>query len=474
MVPWPFETFTFTMELDLELKCSFPVSGNGRRAAAGPAVREAPNRSATQRSRWWILGIPRTNRTLSLHHTDLQKQVAMSGPQAVDSWYEVGPRGKHKHVPRQHHEPDCQHLLSPHVTHQPPDAVGVSDSKELQKVFDLTLLPGTALACIFNNLDSCSAFSLAKTCRACASEFAQQKSEVAKRCLAELTPTVTCTLRGDHDEVGRDDVRVPSLSFAVHWKDSSKDAIYRIYHLSQKPGFWRSFWNAVWPTFQWSETLGDGLPISTYEQDGGYVHDSYNSVHVDMLMESNQKLYVSWEWLHGHLLDSFAAVLLEALWAARSWPPGEHRIYLRMRLYRPAKDGRFHEVVHRVTDCGSPDSDYLETFSVQPNIWSEYYQSPIAVRPAHMQRVTVTGPWCRWLPNADWPLWHAHHGDSMQGTVVGDLFRSPLKPFMGYADSEDDIYAYDPYYDYLTEIAEEQSLKPFTCEVNIEPCWYNY
>ncbi|DBB08255.1 hypothetical protein WJX82_002758 [Trebouxia sp. C0006] len=94
----------------------------------------------------------------------------MSGPQAGGGWCEVGPHGKHKHVPRHQQEPGCQHLLFPHFTHQPPDAVGISDRKELQDVFSLTLLPDTALACIFQNLDSSSAFSLAQTCRACAEE----------------------------------------------------------------------------------------------------------------------------------------------------------------------------------------------------------------------------------------------------------------------------------------------------------------
>ena len=395
-----------------------------------------------------------------------------AGPQAGGGWCEVGPHGKHKHVPRHQQEPGCQHLLFPHFTHQPPDAVGISDRKEVQDVFSLTLLPDTALACIFQNLDSSSAFSLAQTCRACAGEFAQQKSSLAKKCLAELTPTVTCTLRGEHDEVGQDNVHVPSLSFAVHWKDSAKDAICRIHNLSQKPGFWRSFWNAAWPTFQWSGTLCDGLPILTDELDVG-IQYSYNPVHLDMLLESNQKLYVSWEWLYAQLLDSFATVLLEALWAARSWPPGEHRIMLRMHLYRPAKDGRFQEVMRHTTDCSSSDSD-SETFSVHPYPWSEYSEYPVPVLHARMQKVTVTGTWCRWLPNADWPLWHAHHGGSMQGTVVGDLFRSPLNPFLEYADLEYDMYAYDPCYDHLTVLAEEQSLKVFTCEVDIEPCWYNY
>ncbi len=293
-----------------------------------------------------------------------------------------------------------------------------SDSKDLQEVFSLTLLANTALACIFQNLDSSSAFSLAQTCRACAGEFAQQNSSLAKKCLVELTPTVTCTPREDHDEIGQDGVWVPPLSFTVHWKDSAKDAICRVHDLSQKPGFWRSFWNAAWPTFQWSETLGDGLPILTDEQDVS-IHYSYNSLHVDMLMESNQKLYVSWEWLYAQLMDSFATVLWEALWAARSWPPGEHRIRLRIHLYRPAKDGRFQEVMDHTTDCGSADSD-SETFSVHPYTWSELENSkyPVFVLPIHMQKVTVTGTWCRWLPNADWPLWHAHHGGSMQGTVV--------------------------------------------------------
>ena len=340
--------------------------------------------------------------------------------------------------------------MRPQFPHQPPDAADVSDRNELLEVLSLTLLPGTALACIFHHLDSSSAFSLAQTCRACASEFVQQKSELAKKCLAELAPTVTCTPKGDHDEVGQDGVCVPLLSFAVHWKDSSEDAICRIYHLSQKPGFWRSFWNAVWPTFQWSETLVEGLLTSTYEHTG-YAHYSDNSVHVDMLMESNQKLYVSWEWLCAQLLDSFATVLSEVLWAAmtaRSWPPGEHGIMLRMRLYRPAKNGRLQEVIHHTVDSCSPDSDYLETFSMQScdmhNRW-EFSQSPVPVLPAHMQIVTVTGTWCRWLPDADWPLWHARHGSSMQGTVVGDLFRSPLKPSMENADLEDDTYACDPY-----------------------------
>ncbi len=325
--------------------------------------------------------------------------------------------------------------MHPQFTHQPPDAADLSDKNKLLEIFSLTFLPGTALVCIFHHLDSSSAFSLALTCRACANEFAQRKPELAKRCLAEVAPTITCTPKGDHDEVGQDGVCVPLLSFAVLWKDSSEDAICRIYDSSQKPGFWRSFWDAVWPTFRWSEALVDGLLTPTYEVDVGYAHFSDNKVHVDMLMESNQKLYVSWEWLCEQLLDSFATVLSEALWAAmtaRSWPLGEHGIVLSTRLYRPAKHGRYQEVIHHTVDSFGPaGSDYLETFSMQScdmHNWWEFTQSPIPVLHARMQIVTVTRTWCRWLPNADWPLWHAHHGSSMQGTVVGDLFQSPLKP----------------------------------------------
>jgi len=141
------------------------------------------------------------------------------------------------------------------------------------------------------------------------------------------------------------------FSFAVHWKDSSEDAICRIYDSSQKPGFWRSFWDAVWPTFRWSEALVDGLLTPTYEVDIGYAHFSDNKVHVDMLMESNQKLYVSWEWLCEQLLDSFATVLSEALWAAMTarsaWGAWNRAEYASVQACKTWKISRSHTSYRR-------------------------------------------------------------------------------------------------------------------------------
>lgn len=244
----------------------------------------------------------------------------------------------------------------------------------------------------------------------------------------------------------------------------------RMHTLSQKPRFWESLWDAAWPTSVWSEVLADSSPVPDNK---GYDDGSYNVVHVDILIASSQKLYVSWEWLNGHLLKTFTDAFAKALCAAR--PTGDHTTILETCLYRPAKDTGVQEIVHQSTGLCGPEYDDMATFTISPHGHYNYtFSSPrIPVLPSHIQRVTVTGPWCDSLPDAKWPLYYAHLGDTMRGIVKGDRFSSG-EPLRRYADFDEFLYLEDDYMFTDDGIVAEQRLKPFTCEVDVEPCWFNY
>ena len=248
----------------------------------------------------------------------------------------------------------------------------------------------------------------------------------------------------------------------------------RFHKLSQKPQFWESLWDAAWPKSVWSAVLADSLPVPE-NKDEDYSYDSFNVVHVDIMIESSQKLYVAWEWLEGQLLKTFTAAFIKALYAAR--PTGDHTTVLETRLYRSAKDTRFQEIMSQSTDLCGPEYDFVETLTLDPE--DQYYDSylkleqTIPVLPSNMQRVTITGPWCHNLPDAKWSLCHAHFGSSMRGTVKGDRF-SPGEPLGCHADFDEFLHLDDDYMYEDEGIVAEQRLKPFTCEVDIEPRWFNY
>ena len=245
----------------------------------------------------------------------------------------------------------------------------------------------------------------------------------------------------------------------------------RLHNWSQKPGFWESLWDAAWPISVWSEVLADSLPVPD-NKDGDYSYGSYSVVHVDIMIESSQKLYVAWEWLDGQLLKTFTAAFIKALCAAR--PMGADATVLETSLYRPARHTRFQEIMSQSTHFWGPEY-FFKTFTSSPEdqYHYSYFEQNVPVLPSHMQRVTVTGPWCHNLPDAKWSLSHAHFGNGISGTVKGDRF-SPGEPLMRYADFDEFLYLDDDYMFSDEGIVAEQRLKPFTCEVDVEPQWFNY
>lgn len=382
----------------------------------------------------------------------------------ADGWCEVGSHGKHKHVPSSP-KPDRSFRKSPSA------GPHVCVKGHLQEFPSLTLLPGTALACIYQNLDSSSAFSLAQTCQACSREFTQQKPELTRKCLAELAPSIVC-----NDKIyteASDYTASPALEISLQWRCSPGDSLSRMHSLSQKPHFWESLWDAAWPTSVWSEVLADSLPVPDYTDDEGYSYGSNNVVQVDILIESSQKLYVSWDWLTGQLLKTFTDAFTKTVRAFR--PSGDHTTVLKARLYRPAKDMRLQEIVLQSTTFRGPEYDDMMTHTLGPQ--NQYYYSDTLlltpVLPSHMQRVTVTGPWCHSLPDAKWPLCYAHFGHNMRAVVKGDRFSSDEPP-RWYADFDEFLCLEDDYVFTDDGIVAEHRLKPFTCEVDVEPHWFNY
>ncbi|KAL3160008.1 hypothetical protein ABBQ38_010395 [Trebouxia sp. C0009 RCD-2024] len=394
-------------------------------------------------------------------------------------WCNVGRLGKHKHEPDERllarsnggrrRSPWHSSAVGQHVK---------QDSPKEDPSLGLTSLPGTALVLIFHRLDCASALSLAQTCSTFAAEYVQQKSEFDAKCMLELTPKVRTKVH-DMEWSGR------FLSIDLWWEGTmghSSNAIRRIYQLASQPYFLERLWKAVLvPTF-WAQVQAQCL-MHTEDANGQLGHHLEDDAHhcdlqpcVNILLDSNKYLWVPWHWLSEAFLTTFA-VAFECGWQACGAVKPLHR--LECSLYRPAEAGLFQNIM-TLLFYDTCDSHTLQGFAYCDSDesvmrYSDDYGIPSGymVLPDHEQRVTVTGSWCRRLPESKWSLLGAHWGVIPHGRVHGDRFLGPcVKPDHDALYSDESDFQLLLYEYALAEAM--QRLKPYTCEVDRHPCWYYY
>lgn len=149
----------------------------------------------------------------------------------------AGAQGRHRHVPPQ---PGA------------PNSTALHDCR-----CSLLVLPATALAAIFDHLDSVDGFSLAQTCHACATEFAHQKAQKIRQELALTISRDPPT--GDSPCYGTE---MNPVSLHIKWEKNPDSALRRFYAISQRPDcvhFVNALWRQAWPEALWTDMLHDGL-----------------------------------------------------------------------------------------------------------------------------------------------------------------------------------------------------------------------
>ncbi len=314
-----------------------------------------------------------------------------------NGWCDVGFRGKHKHCPQGtiwHCSKSSQYKPKPislHDDHASAVAKQRPANDEVDESVSLISLPGIALASIFHHLDYSSACSLSQTCQACAAEFSQQKPEFARKRQEELLPSITCSSTNQLD-TAQYGTQQPSVSVQVQWQGregSSSKAMHQIHALSSEAGFLKDLWRAAWSSCEWGDLWDKQSPKFGHDEDFGPIYDWGLTMHVDLniLIESNTALRVSWEWLSEQFLGTCATALTELLQDA-----GPRRMtHLDLRLYRPAKAGRFQSVMSEQFTYSDSDYNDYETYSVLAYSmydWPEPVFQPVLSD--HMQQVTVT------------------------------------------------------------------------------------
>ncbi len=143
---------------------------------------------------------------------------------------------------------------------------------------DATASPNlpSAITHIFHYLECGSGVSLARTCCACASEFALQKKAFLTKRLVELTPILSLD-EADCHPVG------------IHAWWSSTSTMRRLYALRRDPDFLQQIWQRAWPADVRSELQANGLPAFVY----------HTVIRVQILVENETDLTVPWDWLYG-------------------------------------------------------------------------------------------------------------------------------------------------------------------------------
>ncbi len=260
----------------------------------------------------------------------------------------------------------------------------------------LASLPGPALCSIFSHLDCISAHKLALTCTACASEFVHRRSAFVKQCRDELLPEIQFVLPRHQ----------PTSFFyqgrpvhACKWTGSSDHALPLIYALSRQPGFLTDMWEAAWPASFVQVVISKKPLHRLYSYEWSV---SPLDIGMEIFVHSNTALQVPWDWLHGPFLESAVAVLAERLSAAGYNCHTEFNC----RLYRAAHAGQWQDVMWRHIEYVGATCLPEYAYSLPMSMCGyEYgvdgkYDYDVHVLPYHTQKVAVTGPWCKTLPDA--------------------------------------------------------------------------
>ncbi|KAL0043960.1 hypothetical protein WJX82_008988 [Trebouxia sp. C0006] len=208
-----------------------------------------------------------------LQHRQASGVPQMSPPiHQEHGWSRVGAQGRHKHVPSE------------------PGTLNSSPLHDCQ--LSLLALPATALASIFQHLDSVDSFNLAQTCHVCATEFAHQKADFAQKVWRELALTVTRDPPKGHPLYGTKlygtklyGTNFDPVELCVNWEKKPGSALRRFYAISQQPDggdlmneLWRQAWpEALWPARR--DQLQEIMAKDWYYYPGNDVH--YHSGYYD-------------------------------------------------------------------------------------------------------------------------------------------------------------------------------------------------
>jgi len=365
-------------------------------------------------------------------------------------WSRVGAQGRHKHVPSE-----------PGTPNSPP----LNDCQ-----LSLLALPATALASIFQHLDSVDSFNLAQTCHACATEFAHQKADFAQKFWRELALAVTRDPpKGDYALYG---TQYDPVELHVKWEKNPGSALRRCYAISQRPDgvdLMNELWRQAWPEALWSDVLHDGLlcawPAVHSEADNKFNCSKWRiqlCINVEFQVSSDERIQLPWDWLAKTLLYAPVAGLRYHLNATAPQQMQEDmhaqhvisteayesdsesaRTCIRAHLHRPAQGDELQQIMAK--DWYYYPGNDVNYHSGYYNDWEYdptdcfYYQAwapphvevcgDLYRKPCHEQKVAITGSWCQALPDASVDVSYARYTSDSHGIhmTLGDDMMVDLK-----------------------------------------------
>ncbi len=365
-------------------------------------------------------------------------------------WSRVGAQGRHKHVPSQPGTPNSTPLHDCQIS--------------------LLALPATALASIFQHLDSVDSFNLAQTCHTCATEFAHQKADFAQKFWRELALTVTRDPpRGDYSLYG---TQWDPVDLHVQWEKNPGSALRRFYAISQRPDcvdVMNELWRQAWPEALWSDVLRDGL-LCAWPAVHSEAHNRFGCskwgillcINIEFQISSDEPLQLPWDWFAKTLLYAPAAGLRHHLNATAPQQMQEDlhnqhvtsieahesdlepaRTRIQVHLHRPAQNDQLQEImfkdlyyypgndVYYYSGCYD-DWEYDPRDSYYAQAWAPPHVEvcgDLYRKPCHEQKVAITGSWCQALPDASVTVSYARYKSDSHGRhmTLGDDMMVDLK-----------------------------------------------
>ena len=372
-------------------------------------------------------------------------------------WSRVGAQGRHKHVPSE------------------PGTLNSSPLHDCQ--LSLLALPATALASIFQHLDSVDSFNLAQTCHVCATEFAHQKADFAQKVWRELALTVTRDPPKGHPLYGTKlygtklyGTNFDPVELCVNWEKKPGSALRRFYAISQQPDggdLMNELWRQAWPEALWSDVLSDGL-LCAWPAVHSEAHNMFNCskwqiqlcINIEFQISSDEPLQLPWEWLATTLLYAPVAGLRYHLNATAPQQMQEDlhaheqrvinteayesaRTLIRAHLHRPARRDQLQEIMAKdwyyyPGNDVHYHSGYYDAWEYDPTDCF-YYQAwapphaevcgDLYRKACHEEMVAITGSWCQALPDASVDASYARYTSDSHGKhmTLGDDMVVDLK-----------------------------------------------
>lgn len=286
---------------------------------------------------------------------------------------------------------------------------------EHQPCAGLLDMSSSVLGCVLDGLDAKSALCFALTCSACAAGFAEHHLSVAKKCVEQLMPTVSCyATEDDHKYINF------NLTISLEWKSGS--AVRKMYALSIVPGALDALWAAAWQV--WATRLNNCssqfklTDLLKYEPKVRWI----------VVVHSNRFLQLPFFWLQDDFLGAAATTFAHST--------GCQQQIVHVELHRPSKDKS------AIIMCKKLQFDKQSNCHVPVTVyggwWSNlhtYLPPQIMVRSQQQYDenvVVITGVWCE----GQWPA----VGDQRSPQDNSSWAKNKL-PFFGrsttyYVDSE--------------------------------------